>query len=128
MKATELRIGNLVKVSNNTINIFNITCVGLTYVFLTDEYEDYDSTPEDLIPIPLTEEWLLKFGFEKPTNEKPYNFKISAVAFLHSEFQNELKCFNGNKLLFSMPCEYVHQLQNIFFALCGKELTIKNEK
>ena len=122
MLATELRIGNIVKNNKPRYkdNILVIESIGYNdkvNIF----YREYPIC--DLEPITLTEEWLLKLGFEKPTNEKPYHFKISAVEFLHSEYQNQLKCFNGNMPLFSMNCEYVHQLQNIFFALTNKELT-----
>lgn len=114
MKASELRIGNIVQ------NVYEDT-FGISQETLCDFANGY----VNLNPVPLTEKWLLKFGLNNPTNEKPYHFKSSAVEFLHSEFQDELKCFCDDKPMFSFPCKYVHQLQNIYYSLTGEELKIK---
>jgi len=75
----------------------------------------------DFRPIPLTEEWLLKFGFEyrgghgykSPMGENFY-FSIGN-GFIHEMYRHTN--FKGVK--------YVHQLQNLYFVLTGEELTIK---
>lgn len=76
-------------------------------------------------PIPLTEEWLLKFGFEEKsthlyrrvTNDFAFAFQISRIS-------NNGWC----SPLFGMrhPVQYVHQLQNLYWCLCGEELTISS--
>ena len=64
-------------------------------------------------PIPLTEEWLLKFGFE---NKKIRIGVYDLIVVLpNSAF------YNGC----GFPCKYVHQLQNLYFAITGEELTMK---
>jgi hypothetical protein len=75
-------------------------------------------------PIPLTEEWLLRFGFIRDNKE------ILSL----KENENEFIFFlEGNHVIIdkqqgqqlsgiSIDCEYVHQLQNLYFALTGKEL------
>ena len=58
MKAQELRIGNY----------YLQDCLGgdISQITAEDILELYDYPLEDYFkPIPLTEEWLLKFGFEK---------------------------------------------------------------
>jgi len=61
IQVNELRIGNLVFDKNGSS--FKINGVLEGSVFKKDAYI---GTPIDWIkPIPLTEEWLLKFGFEK---------------------------------------------------------------
>ena len=107
MEEKELRIGNYVNIEDTVLR-----------VDLQELY--YNSSLMN--PIPLTEEWLLKFNLNKPTNEHPYHFKKSMVEFSHSEYQNELKCFYNNVPMFSLPCAYVHQLQNLYFVLTGEEL------
>ena len=107
MDEKELRIGNYVNIEDTVLR-----------VDLQELY--YNSSLMN--PIPLTEEWLLKFNLNNPTNKHPYHFKKSMVEFLHSEYQNELKCFYNNVPMFSLPCTYVHQLQNLYFALTGEEL------
>jgi len=119
MKANELRIGNLVKNNeprygdkilviesigdNDTVNVF---------------FRQYPMS--ELEPLPLTEEWLLKFGFYK---------NIDTELFEKGGFQIEISVL---KCLFYLPefgdwhkeIEYVHQLQNLWFALTSEELTI----
>ena len=126
MTTRELMIGNYVMAINNYEDIFYVNCIyGYRDLNITSGiYKNYDTTIKDIKPIPLTEEWLLKFGLNNPTNEKPYHFKKSAVEFLHSEFQDELKCFCNDKPMFSFPCKYVHQLQNIYYSITGEELKI----
>ena len=82
-------------------------------------------------PIPLTEEWLVKFGFDK--GEDSYNFRGFCLenrntdAFLPELRKEKLKdsfgawCNNN----FLTNIKHVHQLQNLYFALTNEELTIK---
>ncbi len=90
-------------------------------------------------PIPLTEEWLLKFGFEK------IDFKHIDGSISKGVFKNYPCVVESNKLdegdtpyIFSriVPSEprkmnyfnsikYVHQLQNLYHALTGQELKTK---
>jgi hypothetical protein len=57
MKANELRIGNYVYDTLGKVNKIDLEAI--TYVV---------KEPHNQVkPIPLTEEWLLKFGFEKDT-------------------------------------------------------------
>lgn len=72
--------------------------------------EQYDSFD----PIPLTEEWLLNFGF-KPFQK---DFSIKGL-IIHCRKR-------GFVVRKSIPIiKHVHQLQNLYFALTGQELTIK---
>lgn len=88
-------------------------------------------------PIPLTEEWLLKFGFEKRVNfEYSDGSKSDTNIFITDSFMVnnydekywslcKMKYFNQVESVLQTELKYVHQLQNLFFALTGKELTIK---
>ena len=80
-----------------------------------------------LNPIPLTEEILLKFGFIK--DEWCFTFPFNGG---HTQYGLE---WYGDKLGFSTSdgltketwIYYVHQLQNLFYSLCGEELQFNNE-
>lgn len=88
----------------------------------------------DFQPIPLTEDWLIKFGFEIIDKfEESSNIKAT-----HKESTLELDyningfwvmttsiCTGVGHGLRNGRCEYVHQLQNLIHALTGKELEIK---
>jgi hypothetical protein len=71
-------------------------------------------------PIELTEDWLLRFGFEKNITIGGYFFYLNGV---------RIDLIMGDfKLLGEDKCGlvYVHQLQNLFFAHKGEELIFKN--
>ena len=74
-------------------------------------------------PIPLTEEWLLKFGFEKQIDDYYYfyGYYASFDADLPMWFGQEGCC---QKETIKENIKYVHQLQNLYSALTGEELTI----
>lgn len=82
-------------------------------------------------PIPLTEEWFLKFGFTRHW-EDFYNdvIYIKKVTDDYTEFEwgvypNELG--SGIQIKNSIKLKYVHQLQNLYFALTGEELILKTQ-
>jgi hypothetical protein len=132
IKASELRIGNLVKDrGGKTLSIdrfygnkieMNVkgmpsseNGIPLYYHPLTEEISYCQ-------PIPLTEEWLLKFGFEKNS----YWFKDDNM-LRFGLIDNKLHCSIGNDengFLYNR-INYVHQLQNLYFALTGQELEFK---
>lgn len=141
MKASELRIGNLVGVSWN--NIFS-TVIEIT----TDDVKLKDgfATYNQLQPIPLTEEWLLKFGFKKypdcrDTFQQQYydsfQFEIDRFTIISFSivqgFPHLVDC-NYNRRYRSEEnkkehlIKYVHQLQNLYFALTNEELTYEQQK
>ncbi len=124
MDARELRIGNFVKLNEKEFTIIHeILEVGMTCKTKSLGQKDYYEI-EDLTPIPLTEEWLLKFGFDLNSDHfigevwgiegNNYYFCISckSYTFVHSSFNTRI--------------EYVHQLQNLYHALTGKELEIND--
>ena len=86
---------------------------------------------ESIKPIPLTEEWLVKFGFEWSVRHQAYKKArfVYVIDFYkeHPQYENSA-CFL-NREHRSGDClvclEYVHQLQNLYFALTGQELTLK---
>lgn len=64
---------------------------------------------------PLTEEWLEKFGLSPDWTWK-INEPVRGTIF------QDGKAYGWNH---NIPLQYVHQLQNLYFALTGEELTIK---
>jgi hypothetical protein len=134
MKANELRVGNYVKGIG-----YNISWL----VDGVDTYDIYSSNAWRLLSsfegIPLNEKWLLKFGFRKNKDNRWMRGK-SRYAIFYFEYyatgednsmwrieyhdtdygRNEYKDCNqwGDRI------KYVHQLQNLYFALTGDELTI----
>jgi hypothetical protein len=116
LEAKELRIGNLVQ------ELGDIVTVGL------DTFKHYKQMPnlmnENIKPIPLTDEWLIKFGFEWVGECSGYFDTYHAVyLFASGTIEFHPYCTNDEDL--HLTIKYVHQLQNIYFALTNQELTIK---
>jgi len=132
MKANELRRLNLVEISeaekirleeeSEIINIWEVDEIKegeiSIYNKIENIYETFDF--KSIKPIPLNEEWLLKFGFiffySNPRLESffyniqsyhPFNLKIDR---------------DGDVMFNELNIKYVHQLQNLYFALIMEEL------
>lgn len=116
VKSSELRIGNILKDSNGKEyavsghGIYSLTVI-----------ENGDLCANNFMPIPLSEEWLLKLGFEK-----------SGSTYSKRELYFNMAVSNNNviwKFTHTYPRQreiyFVHQLQNLYFALAGEELTFK---
>lgn len=118
IKSNELRLGNYVKLMLNHED----------YDIIQIEWRDFRSWSEMYKPIPLTEEWLLKFGFAKVVGISGSYFKgICYVDLKTIGFENNKPAFvfriSGNELRY---IEYVYQLQNLFHALTGQELELND--
>lgn len=115
MEAKELRIGNLVLHKEIVYTVLEISDEWLQ---LTND--QLNTRISDVKPIPLTEEWLLNLGFKK--NGEWYkidNFYIDSTNY-NCGIENPKNIYNRLKCV-----GYVHQLQNLYFALKGEELTLK---
>ena len=119
-----LRIGNYIEYNGEIIKLDG----SLLCCYIQNELEF------PLNPIPLTEEILLKFGFEKDENEI---FHIDLFTH-YLELMYSMDCYypiyiekaqmssENEQRIGLNNLEFVHQLQNLYFALTGEELTFKN--
>jgi hypothetical protein len=138
MKAEELRIGNLIKgiyhdyddgideeIENETIcKVVTLDVSGSgdypIYVYSDENIEHFS----EFEPIPLTEEWLLKFGFKwKGLIAKGRYLTLFTPCGKALVFKDNYFIFSG--VTIEIQIKYVHQLQNLYFALTGEELTLK---
>lgn len=115
--ARELRIGNIVYFNNyEQLDIDQIK----TLTFIDFEQICYDKHANRFSPIQLTQEILEKWcGFEKIDVDY---FKLKTESFYcHIDEQGFGFALEHDNFYI---CEHVHQLQNLYFALMGKEITI----
>lgn len=82
---------------------------------------------DDIEPIPLTEEWLCKFGFTQISGKqeyfKPFQGRYHNV--LLGGLEPIYKMGYSDDGIIQLPIYYIHQLQNLYYALTGEELKIK---
>lgn len=135
MEAKELRIGNLVQFNwsekKEPLEVMDLS---------------FDSNKLGLIPlnnrlgctwryseiegIPITEEWLERFGF-KNSGSTWWDINIGKNNYedLISVNIKGLEAWVGNIGDFyyavKTKCEYIHQVQNLYFALTGEELKLE---
>lgn len=140
MKANELRIGNLVlekrkcKISGicGMPDKDTILDVYRSVNGVYDNYVVFDDFPttmpiEALSPIPLTEELLLRCGFEKSVDS--YSVGGVTLVLLNDAFSLlhglDFDVFNAIIKFKNCEVEHLHQLQNLYFSLTGEELDVK---
>ena len=121
MKGSELRIGNYYMFAD-----YNGIVARKVREIKSNEFGligDYDGTNYEICkPIRLTEEWLLKFGFYK--NDELFTIEWNEFSFSIFDFDNGKFAINNS--FNYVDINYVHQLQNLYFALTGEELIINN--
>ena len=148
MKASELRIGNYVYYEHTTHIVSGVHGNKVYSWWVKDgepviEYEAKDISGTqvenpymDVVsqykPIPLTEEWLLKFGFvniDKGNNDfitytdSEHNYYLQIDVRKKDEKYLILDNSFDDLRAFSMvDIQYVHQLQNLYFALYGIDI------
>ena len=124
MEAQELRIGNFI-----------------AYEPTIDDWEEIyvkpgtiiqcEISPDSFEPIPLTEKWLINFGFIHAKFSSEYWSHWVLKNGWSISLSNHTEESSGvNKGLFYwgddyIEIKYVHQLQNLYFALTGEELVVK---
>lgn len=135
MKATELRIGNLIEYKiedklderKEWWKVSKVDFQDLTWL---------DSNPEDsdFRPIKITEEWLLNFGFNKDYKKGYIGKDFSNQDFVLTEpfvmgdwqkgYAFEFTTGGWSKY---KEFNYIHELQNFYFTLTSEELTQVSE-
>ena len=144
MKANELRIGNWVLYNDLYCKIIGIDKIGMDEDRVLVEYHngETDYCYIDYIePIELTEEVLVKIGFEKEKQLISIHFHLDCeidvdninyvkyviypnslplLKITTSQYEN-YECFEFLK----RGIKYLHELQNAYYCLTNQELEIK---
>lgn len=137
LKCTDLRIGNFLKRNNKIVKVNGLSRNEVKY---TDN--DKGEIVYDIMffqPIELTEEVLVKIGFEKnkydwweyfPDREDEISI-LMTDNYTTIEYANLFHCpedvteVNYNSRLEFPRRIYIHELQNSYYCLTGQELNIE---
>lgn len=118
MEVSELRIGNLVKIKTSNdaafYPVYAIDGMGLKVVLGGCRQCEGWKEEKLLKPIPLTEDLLLKYGFEK------VGMAYKRDAFIVNRWSDGKLWLGGYGV--SLELKSLHQFQNLYFALTSKEL------
>lgn len=120
IKKEELRIGNLV--------FCNETATPAVHKITFADMGELVDDPTFFNPIPLSGEWLIKCGFMKTEHDAAISYSLSKVSIARDEEGYVLvheDDHEGYLCILSKEFFYLHQLQNLFHILVGKELTIQ---
>lgn len=137
IKPKELRLGNLIEwaISGDTGTVEEIRQNTVRARYVSDKERTAMSLYEDIDPVSLTEEWLEKFGFVKTMSTIIMSdieyidyrmpqfvcFLLSGGKGVEVEFSAKHNTIEERGYLTNV--KYAHQLQNLYFALTGKELS-----
>ena len=148
MEAKNFRIGNLVTIKGTALHYDGASKDVLFEVGELKEdvvqFKGFDTGEyyKDLKPIDLNMGWLKLFGFEGCDMDMWIVLPLGNELELHidcvfpEKFENACltqgrtdKGIPGEdyKFAYLNECKHVHELQNLFFALTGKELELKHE-
>jgi len=111
MKNNELRIGNWINDNEHFQGWFQVQKIGYEQI----ESPDYVLTLDEVSGIPLTEEWLKKIDWNGYIYLH-FNSYFSMDTSGHIYYRSDYTGINVS---------YVHELQNLYFALTGTELELK---
>lgn len=120
INAKELRIGNLVEYRitdklDERKEWWEVSEIDADDIHWLSKVDTKD---EDFKAIPLTEEWLFKLGF---INDK-------VLEFYRNDFTDSTIIIDYNFICLlgysHVKLNYIHELQNLYFALTQRELTV----
>lgn len=138
MKTNELRIGNLVKRSQHSNWQERHWGEEVKVGFNEMQLISFEKTTEWYEPIPLKEGWLLKHGFFVENFDYSIPISDCKVVWLTLIPQDEdctaySVCVTqtdedeDDQNVFLSDISYVHQVQNLYFALTGNELKYEEQ-
>ena len=132
MEAKEVRIGNLVLFKGKSETVYQVRDSGCDFLIGKSKTKTLTQSFvwSAIEGIPLSEEWLLKFGFEERwhghsdnTYYRRHEFSNWAHSITFSKTGIVMKHGFMNQWSELKSLKYVHELQNLYFALTGDELT-----
>ena len=124
ISANELRIGNYLLITGESISISSGFIADYDFSVKNNFSSNTPLIKDSIEPIPITEEWLLKFGFEYFESNDSYQLDTDLGFCIWGRIHYGFYIFANSEELGS-EIRYVHELQNLYFALTKKELELK---
>jgi hypothetical protein len=134
MKATDLRLSNLINIGGNTLDTYQIyKPTKVTLAILNEIAGENEERPDAVLsvfqPIPLSEEWLLKLHNEEEVEKSkrfPNEIYIGdRFLFIWKEAYKYWYVITQKHHEYLTKIEFVHEYQNFIYTLTGNELEVK---
>ena len=135
MKPQELRIGNFVNYNGKVVKVEQITKHKIGYHTKPKETRMNYARLCEIEPIPITEEWLTKIGFILPEHKEFYaicriNGKDNGIRLTRyfNLWNAEIFASHPEVVMLEHTIKglrFVHELQNAYQLVTGKDLEIK---
>lgn len=124
LEPNELRYGNYV-LHNDAID--TICEIGQSYNGYTEKQGYFNFGKYSIEPIPLTEQWLINFGFDKSWDSTFFNLVLPNKYKVYISISLELESYQLCQSVqgFSIDIKFVHDLQNLYYSLTKQELILK---
>lgn len=126
IEPNSLRIGNLVRGPKGIEKVWDVMCDMVN----TDKGE---RLYEDLEPLPITDEILLEMGFEEDDSNFWFDMethhlelRLSSDYYYPIYVQDAEMSHEDEQRVCLNRVKFIHELQNLFFVLTGKELKYKD--
>ena len=137
MNTKDLMIGNWVYFTRNTQFPMQVVSIGDNYAYLDfegNEGDVFEPTLEEMQPIKVTRELLLKLGFERsdfPNEDNYSNYEkdideacsVSVAKGKTDKFYCDVSERGSTKGIFFF--QHLHELQNGIRLITGKDLEVK---
>lgn len=120
INSNELRINNLVTWDSDKIHIVNELRED-TALLYGEDGSHVNATYKSINPIKLTDNIIQSLGFEYDLQTEAFTGKRVFTDSM-STIAEDGEFYNG---IYSQKLEYLHQLQNLYFALFSQELKIE---
>ena len=121
IEAKELRIGNYVSYNDRTMEVHSFTTFNIVLSYGTAFHTEI----KNISPIPITKDWLIKFGLELNVWFEDGSFMVTK----DGDWGFELHVQNADwtKTIAFAYFLYVHDFQNLIYALTKTELEISGK-
>jgi len=112
MQAQELMLNNLFSLTSDGLSVVVADRAILSSI-LRDKFAG------GMYPIPLTTEWLEKLGWDGESNSDFWEKGDVTIGYYYGESNGFYFQYTDH-----VRIEFVHQLQNLYYILTGKPLTL----
>lgn len=131
MKATDLRIDNWIN-PDFPIQVCAVYPGCVDADFEGNQGDPWEFKNDEIKPIPLNKEWLEKLGFEKSTvgyyaykSDLYSDYAHLRISDVYDNGKYTVSIGDDKVGICMLHIEYVHQLQNLYYAITSEELEVK---